>query len=233
MNNFDPKKHQRQSIRLKDFDYSQKGAYFVTMVTQNRQLLFGNVENREMKINDGGDMVVKWWLELPNKFPEVDLGSMVVMPNHFHGIIFLIETGNSVEADLRVCPNFARMGADTGAPLRISPDFVKTGAHTGAPLRISPDFARTGADTGSPLRISLAGIVQWFKTMTTNEYIRGVKKAGWVPFHGKLWQRNYYEHIIRNELDLKSIWDYIDANPVNWGEDDENPAFSERRFGGK
>jgi REP element-mobilizing transposase RayT len=69
---------------------------------------------------------------------------------------------------------------------------------------------------GSPLR----RIVQWFKTMTTNEYIRGVKSYNWRPFHNKLWQRNYYEHIIRNDEDYQRIADYIQSNPLNW-EDDE------------
>ena len=100
-----------------------------------------------------------------------------------------------VGADLRVCPDSARVGAD----LRVCPD--SGGAHTGAPLPT---------------------IVQWFKTMTTNEYIRMVKHAGWTPFRGRLWQRNYYEHIIRNERALERIRDYILTNPLHWHLDREN-----------
>lgn len=69
-----------------------------------------------------------------------------------------------------------------------------------------------GEHVGSPLRT----VVQWFKTMTTNEYIRGVKNLGWTPFAGKLWQRNYYEHIIRNQDELIRIRQYIRDNPLNW-----------------
>ncbi len=68
-----------------------------------------------------------------------------------------------------------------------------------------------GAHVGAPLH----GVLQWFKTMSTNEYIRGVKQRGWMPFPGKLWQRNYYEHIVRNESELNRIRQYIIDNPGN------------------
>ena len=73
--------------------------------------------------------------------------------------------------------------------------------------------------TGAPLQ----KVVQWFKTMTTNEYIRGVKDRAWAPFPGRLWQRNYYEHVIRDEGDLAAVREYIAYNPAKWGEDAENP----------
>lgn len=66
-------------------------------------------------------------------------------------------------------------------------------------------------------------MVQWFKTMTTNEYIRGINEHEWEPFNGKLWQRNYYEHVIRDDWELKSIREYIRYNPQKWDEDEENP----------
>ena len=83
------------------------------------------------------------------------------------------------------------------------------------PLRI---IEKNGEST---MRSSIPIIVQWFKTMTTNEYIRHVKQDGWKPFHGKLWQRNYYEHIIRNENELNQIRDYILNNPLKWKFDKE------------
>lgn len=66
-------------------------------------------------------------------------------------------------------------------------------------------------------------MVQWFKTMTTNEYIRGINEHEWEPFNGKLWQRNYYEHVIRDDWELKSIREYIRYNLQKWDEDEENP----------
>jgi REP element-mobilizing transposase RayT len=81
------------------------------------------------------------------------------------------------------------------------------------------DKHATSEHTGSPLQ----RVIQWFKTMTTNEYIRGVKQNGWLPFLGKLWQRNYYEHIIRNENEMARIREYILNNPAQWTTDRENP----------
>ena len=175
---FDPQKHHRRSIRLKEYDYSSNGAYYLTIVTQNREHLFGNIA-KEMLLNDAGEMLVKWWNELPNKFPHVELGAKVVMPNHFHGIIFIV-----------------------GANLRARPDEGSPRQRPNAPL---------------------SQMIQWFKTMTTNEYIRGVKQLNWKPFNGKLWQRNYYEHIIRNEKELQQKTDYILDNPSRWDDDKENP----------
>ena len=157
---FDPAKHHRRSIRLKGYDYSKPGGYFVTVVTQEREPFFGIIRNDEMVLNTAGEMVRRWWQGIPNKYPSVDLGSSVVMPNHIHGILLIRDTDTvSVGADLRVCPD--------------------EGEHAGSPL----------PNKQNP---SLSQIVQWFKTMTTNEYIRGVKGLEWEPFQGKLWQRNYY-----------------------------------------
>ena len=116
------------------------------------------------------------------------------MPNHFHGIIFIV--GN-VGADTQVCP-------DGGEDPR-----VPKGEHVGSSL------PRSGAP--------LSQMIQWFKTMTTNEYIRGVKQLHWKPFNGKVWQRDYYDHIIRSEQELQQKSDYILDNPSQWDEDKENP----------
>ena len=77
----------RKTLRLSDYDYSQPGAYFVTIVTQARKCLFGEIHNKEMSLNNPGNMVQDWWLELLNKYPELSLSEYIIMPNHFHGII--------------------------------------------------------------------------------------------------------------------------------------------------
>lgn len=158
------------------------------MVTQGREHLFGTIVDCEMISNDAGRMILKWWNELPNKFPDVVLGECAVMPNHFHGIIFIERP--------------------VGADPRVSPDEKEKGGHIGPPQRES--------------NASLFKMIQWFKTMTTNEYIRGVKGLNWKPFDGKMWQRNYYEHVIRDEKDLQQKTDYIFVNPSRWDEDEEN-----------
>ena len=182
MENFDEKKvtklPYRKSIRLKNYDYSSNGYYFVTICTQNREKLFGEIVGATLcgRPNNPDKLIVKWLLELENKFKGVKIDEYIVMPNHIHFII-------------------KRTGDHTGS----------TGDHTGL----------TGDHTGSPLR----DIIGWFKTMTTNEYIAGVKDGRFMPFKGRLWQRNYYEHIIRNYDDYINIADYIQNNPLKWEED--------------
>ncbi len=168
--------------------------YFITICVQHRELLFGEIADGEMKLNQAGQMIEKWWHELSKKFPNVEIDEHIIMPNHFHGVIAI------VGADLCVCPN--ELSEQTGIRNE------EQGAHAGAPLQ----------------KPAVGDLVQWFKTMTTNEYIHGVKEHHWEPFQGKLWQRNYYEHVIRNESSLNSIRSYIQANPANWSQDSENPA---------
>ncbi len=183
---FNPDIHHRHSIRLRGYDYSTAGFYFVTICVQGRECLLGEIVDGEVVLNDAGGMVDYWWHELANKFPTVELDHYVIMPNHFHGIIILQPL---VGANLCV-----RLDADL-------PEFP--GGHTGPPL---------------------PRMVQWFKTMSTNAYIHGVHHHNWSSFPGKLWQRNYYERIIRNENELNQIRQYIHHNPVKWDIDAENPA---------
>ncbi|MCL6512678.1 MAG: hypothetical protein K6U78_18570 [Anaerolineae bacterium] len=91
---YDPNRHHRRSIRLRGYDYSQAGAYFVTIVTQNREPLFGEIVNGEMRLNESGACVVRWWEDIPRHFPGVDTDAFVVMPNHVHGIIVITDADN-------------------------------------------------------------------------------------------------------------------------------------------
>jgi len=191
MNRYNPNIHKRKSIRLKGYDYTQQGLYFVTICVQNRECLFGHIKNEKMNLNNAGKMIEKWYYELENKFPNIKCGEHIVMPNHFHCII------HNVGADLRVCPN----NTDDHNPNTGGEHNPNTGEHMGSPLHF---------------------VVQWFKTMTTNEYIRNVKSNNWQRFNGKLWQRNYWEHIIRNEKSFKNISNYIVNNPTKWYNDKLN-----------
>jgi REP element-mobilizing transposase RayT len=188
---YNPAVHHRRSVRLKGYDYSQTGLYFVTICVQGGQCLFGKIMDDEMILNDAGKMIKKWCAELSHKFSDITLNTYVVMPNHFHAII--VNNGASpVGADLCVCPNNVRPNI--------------WGEH---------NDNTQGEHIGSPLHAA----VQWFKTMTTNEYIRGVKALGWQPFDKKLWQRNYYEHIIHGDNSYQNIADYIALNPYKWESD--------------
>lgn len=189
----------RRSIRLKDYDYAGPGAYFVTICTQNRLCLFGDIADGEMALNDAGCMVDKWWEKLRDKYDAVEIDEYVVMPNHFHGIIVITTRDSNV-----------------GAIPRNRPDGVGHGLD---------DIHRKqfpGENMVSPLR-GLGQYVSWFKRMATNEYIRGVKQYNWQTFSGKLWQRNYYEHIIRDGDELHRVREYIINNPAGWASDRENP----------
>lgn len=203
---YDPSIHHRRSIRLQGYNYSQKGAYFITLCAQNRQCVFGNIVDGEMQLNDAGQMVLRWYSELENKFPDIECDAFVCMPNHVHFIVV------NVGADLRVRPDSNSTDLRVRPPDRESAYPLKGQTHRSALSVI------LGEHIGSPLH----RVVQWFKTMSTNEYIRGVKQRGWPPFPGKLWQRNYWEHIVRNELELNRIREYISNNPAKWEMDTLN-----------
>jgi putative transposase len=145
---YTPDKHCRRSIRLRVYDYSQAGAYFVTICTKDRECLFGDVLDGGMRLNDAGGMVQKWWHESAEKFRDIELDQSVIMPNHFHGIIKMV-----------------------GAALCGRPENNIHPSKTGQPHRVAP---------------MLGDIIDWFKTMTTNEYIRNVRLQTWPPFNGKL-----------------------------------------------
>ena len=205
---YDPAIHHRRSIRLQGYDYSQAGAYFVTICSQNRRCLFGEIVNGELRLNDAGEMICRWYEELGNKFPDIECDAFVCMPNHVHFVVV------NVGADLCVRPG------SNSTDLRVRPGLVQQQigqthrSNDGQAHRSAPTNAHVilGEHIGSPLH----RVVQWFKTMATNEYIRGVKQCGWAPFPGKLWQRNYWEHIVRNEPELNRVREYIRNNPAQW-----------------
>lgn len=192
-------RRQRKSIRLKGYDYAQAGFYYITICCQNRAHLFGHIENGEMILNDAGKMVDNEWLNLPGRFTNIRLHEYVVMPNHFHSILEIV--GNAVGATLVVDQN-----NDVVDP---TPNDVAAQNNDGQPQGIAP--------TKKPKTVG--DMVGAFQSIVTVEYIRGVKTLNWQPFDKKLWQRNYWEHIIRDENDYHRIAQYIMDNPKNWDND--------------
>ncbi len=182
---YNPDIHTRRSIRLKGYDYSQAGLYFITICTQNRLCLFGGIHNGEMRLNDAGTMIERQWHESICRFNNIKTHEYIVMPNHFHDIIEFV-----------------------GAPL--------VGAH----CTIQPS-TMAERQTGQPQGIAptVGDVVGSFKSLSTNEYIRGVKDNIWPRFDKRLWQRNYYEHIIRDEKSYLQISEYIQTNPITWPDD--------------
>ncbi|VAX00773.1 hypothetical protein MNBD_GAMMA19-1102 [hydrothermal vent metagenome] len=188
---YSPDIRHRRSIRLRDYDYSQAGLYFVTICTQNRLCLLGNIKDDEMILNDAGRMVVARWLDLAQRFTGIGLNEYTVMPNHFHGIIELLVG----------VPLVGTQNEDTQNMGQPQPERQP---QPGQPQGIAP---------------TVGDIVGAFKSITTNEYIHGVKQNHWPRFDKKLWQRNFYEHIVRDEESYLKISEYIKTNPAKWQDD--------------
>ena len=161
--------------------------------------MFGNIVNQEMILSPYGEIVQKWWQEIPVHFSNVKTGAFVVMPNHVHGIIYILGGRGTV-------PVPEDNGENTIAQNNDMSDENLSGEPP--PLR---------AFDGTP---TLGQIVAYFKYQSTKE----MNKADNTGTVTKFWQRNYYEHIIRDEKDLQNKTDYIEANPLLWDEDDENPV---------
>jgi putative transposase len=167
----------------------------VTSVAWHRECLFGEVTNGKMKLNKVGE-IVKWeWSELPKRLRYIELGAFVVMPNHIHGILIFHEIVGAT-----------RPGVTNPFSGKVSLPKVTTDGLEGSPLPRGPKPASLGA------------IMAQFKSRVTKRLwkIPSLKET-------PIWQRNYYEHIIRNEKDLQNKTDYIEANPMLWNQDDANP----------
>lgn len=208
---FEPQEHHspfdvaqgRRSIRLKGYDYSSAGAYFVTIVAWRREMLFGDVVDGEMRLNRNGHIVRDAWFDLRNHYRHVELGAFVIMPNHVHGIIVLVGDGGEI------LPN-GRGGS-----------FISGG--TNLPDKSHAGFDSVPNNQTRPYvkpkpRHGLPEIVRAFKSFSARR-INRLRRTDGIP----VWQRNYYEHIIRNEREWENIHRYIESNPSMWEEDEENP----------
>ena len=187
--------HERRSIRLLHYDYSQTGAYFVTICTRDRMCLLGDVVDGEMRLNDVGRAAHEAWERIPAHFATVETDAWIVMPNHVHGVIFI------AGSDAGGLPN-----AGTTAGEGVAPRLTRA-AHA-SPLQRS---------SGPPKR-SLGAVVGSYKSAVSKR----INESGWSR-STSVWQRNYYEHIIRDATSLDRIREYIAQNPARWADDPENP----------
>ena len=198
--NYDPAKHHRRSIRLKDYDYTQAGAYFITLCVENRACVLGDVIDGEMQLSPSGAIVAEAWEWLAQQYPYVAIDEYVVMPNHFHGIIVIdAPTVGAVREPPNEPPN---------EPPTIPSPSTPTVRTVGA-VREPPN---------KPPRKSLGRLIGAFKTVSTKR-INELNTTPGISF----WQRNYYEHIIRHENALDRIRRYIIRNPMKWAIDRQNP----------
>ena len=193
-----PKIHHRNSIRLKSYDYASGGAYFVTVCSKKKEELFGEIENKEMKLNGAGQIVKEELKRTAVAYPSIAVDEIAIMPNHVHGIIWLSAVGAQF-----IAPGSFR-----------APGFLR------APGRSESDgegvINRDGVINHAP---TLGQIIRTFKASAAYR----IHKAGISYF---AWQRNYYERIIRNEAELNAIRKYIAENPQHWDTDAENEISS-------
>jgi putative transposase len=196
--------HRRPNLRLRDYDYTLAGAYFVTIRTHGRACLLGSVADGQMRISPLGRSAVSCWCGLLEHFPTVTLDAFVVMPNHLHGIILLKDIDEH-EAFVPAQPGEACL-----APTDNS--VVGEGQGASAAGGVQPS-----QETGK--RPKLDTIVAAFKSAAT----RTARQKSGAP-DLRLWQRTYYEHDIRNEAALARIRQYIEDKPAKWALDRDNPA---------
>ena len=192
----------RRSIRLKEYDYSQSGEYFVTICTHNHECILGEIINGEMRLNEIGKIVNEEWLRTANIRPDIQLDSYVIMPNHIHGIIVLNEGRSTLRSDIPV-------GANCHSPQKKTQNNpTNNRAYIDTPLQ---NMFQSPSNTAG-------AIVRGFKSATTKRIneIRGTPR---MPF----WQRNYYDHIIRSDKELDNIREYISNNVLKWAFEKDNP----------
>jgi REP element-mobilizing transposase RayT len=169
------------------------------IVTQGRECMFGEIVDGEIHLNEYGEIVQKWWNEIPIHFLNVELGAFIIMPNHIHGIIFITTERRGEVLSPRNSPRNDRDNNIQDADVDATLD--------------------RGRETPPLRKPTLGQIVAYFKYQSTKEMNRIETESAITKF----WQRNYYEHIIRNEKDLQNKTDYIEANPMLWDEDENNP----------
>ena len=194
--NLIPNKHHRHSIRLQGYDYSQSGLYFITICCLDRICRFGKIEKSEMILNEYGQIAFEEWMKLTERFSNFELDVFQIMPNHIHGIIVL-----NVGATLAVAQNAqnAQNAVAQNAP---------NGDDIGGVVK-----TRAGASPAP----TISDIVGAYKSLVANGCLKIHKSKNETM--GKLWQRNYYEHIIRNDQSYQRISEYIINNPLKWKED--------------
>lgn len=195
-------KYRIPSARLKNWDYGANGAYFITICTQNREHFFGDIAETQFIASEIGTLAEKYWMEITQHFPYVELGNFVVMPNHVHGILIIDKNGvdgNDVS------------GIGVSVETRLIASLPKT-YPLPPPNPIPP--SQIGGITGENnpmIQDTISRIIRWYKGRCSFEMRKIHADFGW--------QSRFYDHIIRNAPEWERIQTYIENNPMNWKED--------------
>jgi putative transposase len=186
---------QRKNVRMPFFDYSSPGGYFVTICVEGRKCRLGRIKDGEIILNATGEIVREITEQMPQIFSQIIVDCYVIMPNHFHAVFNI---------------NYERDGEEMAADSSSAGGTLSGGTTAGG--------SRTAPTGRAPKPIGR--IIGAFKTMTTKRINEKEDTPG-----AQFWQRNYYEHVIRNDEELQKIRDYIIGNPVQWAADEENPDY--------
>jgi REP element-mobilizing transposase RayT len=205
----------RQSIRLKDYDYSAQGSYFVTLVTQDRVHLFGKIENGKMNLNSVGKIVAEEWKNTVQLRPNTILGEFIIMPDHMHMIVTIISQIKNKDEQEWTHSNPQGPSHTIGAIIR--------GFKGASTKKINLFLNSTGELQFARKESQLAHIESQFALKSSKSLCKSsqfaLKSSQFAPSEfnkTKIWQRNYYEHVIRNQVDYSRIEQYIIDNPTNW-----------------
>jgi putative transposase len=208
---YDPKIHNRRSIRLKGYDYRRSGAYFITICIHQRRWRLGQVCEGVMVPSIDGGIVAQIWHRIPQHFPNAYLDEFVVMPNHIHGILWLGHDRDGVDRDGDDIPAGAKHSAVQSSVIpKIKLPNASPQPHHGT---TTPHHGTTTPPHGTKSG-SVCAIVQNFKSIST----RKINQIHQTP-GSRIWQRDYYERIIRDDVALDRVRTYIRNNPRSWAKD--------------
>lgn len=188
-----PEKYQNRyripSARLKNWDYTSKGAYFITICTKNRKHYFGSITNGTMQLSTIGELAHQFWNEIPHHFPFVSLGNFVVMPDHFHGILIIGDADGNRDGD-------GDCDSDTVQTLQCN---VSTDSDSDSDIKMASISPKSG---------SISTIIRSYKSVVTKNAHFINKAFGWQP--------RFHDHVIKNKISFERIQAYIVNNPKNW-----------------
>ncbi len=211
--------YRRNSLRLKNFNYTKPCVYFITICVNQHLCLFGEINDRKLKLNAAGKMIAKVFTNLRKYYKGTILDTYIVMPNHFHGIIIIDHT---VGASLCGRPELENSVQTPNDRTLFFNNFFVTNKFNDIYFgrynwgrAWSTKMGRALRPAPTPDQLSLGEIIGRFKSYTTTQYISGVNNNKWKPFYEKLWPRGYYDHIVKDKKELFAIRKYIIDNPLH------------------
>lgn len=220
---YNPHKHHRRSIRLKGYDYAQEGLYFITICCQDRAHLFGHIDNGEMILNAYGKIAHAEWQNTEQIRNNCRIHEFIIMPNHIHGIIEILfkkETENEIgkfQSPSQTIGSIIR-GFKIATIKKIKDLILKENLNPNPNKNNSNNPGEINSNNPGEINFRSTGELQFAPTpFAPTSFALTTKKIKSLDF--KIWQRNYYEHIIRTEIAYQRISNYIINNPKNWKKD--------------